>query len=120
VLVCELVCVCAGAFHSCVRAATAWTRGQAFGVLSGPYEDFNTDWYGNVGVTFILIVVVDNITHNLVMIVSMLIARVTRVCKRREVRGALWHAELHVRRRVRKHSYACVLAPEHMCLPGCT
>ncbi len=38
-------------------------RVQKLGLLNGNYEDFTTDWYGTVGVTFVLIAIVDNATH---------------------------------------------------------
>ncbi len=62
---------------------------QTFGVFDGPYDDFNTDWYGNMGVTFVLIVIVDNVTHNAVMVVKMLLKKLLVIVKRREVRDTL-------------------------------
>ena len=60
---------------------------QNLGVLNGVYADFTTDWYGAVGVTFVLILIVDNVVNNLVKLVKAWIKRILRVVKQREVRS---------------------------------
>ena len=56
---------------------------QKFGILNGKYDDFNTDWYCNVGVTFVLILIIDNVTFNLFAILSVIILTIKRaLCSR--------------------------------------
>lgn len=48
-------------------------------MFHGKYNDFTTDWYDNVGITFVLILIIDNVTFNLFLIIRVLVLRLKRV-----------------------------------------